>query len=404
MPDMLPTTWDLIRGGLLSTPKITGRRGIRRWLLTAGILLVLIPMGWFHRFCLALDHLLFPSFKAIEPKKPLFIIGPPRSGTTYLHRLIEKNPQFTTFYFWELLLAPAICQKRFWLGLYACDSRIGHPGLRCLRFIEQHCFSSMDDIHATSLMDAEEDYFGLLPLHACFLLIVAFPDCEKLWKLPQFDQWESSEDRDTVMNFYRGLLQRHLHVRGHERTLVSKNPSFCGMLASLHDHFPTARFAIPIRTPEETIPSLLSSMRGGPELLGYPAATLEPLLKEMMHRYYQHIGNQLTLLGEQAAVVPYRDLVGNPHTALTSLANQLGYDEATLTAGMEPAPSTPAKKYRSGHRYTLEQFGLNQSTLRSEYSWLYDDSRMGLQVSCESGVTTSAISDSSLAPGVQSSC
>ncbi|MED5284567.1 MAG: sulfotransferase, partial [Planctomycetota bacterium] len=213
MPDMLPTTWDLIRSGLLSTPKITGRRGIRRWLLTAGILFVLIPMGWFHRFCLALDHLLFPSFKAIEPKKPLFIIGPPRSGTTYLHRLIEKNPQFTTFYFWELLLAPAICQKRFWLGLHACDSRIGHPGLRCLRFIEQHCFSSMDDIHATSLMDAEEDYFGLLPLHACFLLIVAFPDCEKLWKLPQFDQWESSEDRDTVMNFYRGLLQRHLHVR-----------------------------------------------------------------------------------------------------------------------------------------------------------------------------------------------
>jgi hypothetical protein len=404
MPNTLPTTWDLIRSGLTAPPAVTGRRSWRRWLLTLGILIFLIPLGWFHRVCLALDRWLFPGFQSVELNRPLFIVGPPRSGTTYLHRLVAQDPRFTTFYLWELLLAPAVCQKRFWLTLDWLDSWLGHPAQRLLSLIEKITFAGLDDIHPTSLMDAEEDYFGLLPIHACFLLIVPFPDCPKLWDLARFDQVQSPETRTRVMNFYRGLLQRHLYVRGVHRTLVSKNPSFCGMLESLHDSFPTARFAVPIRTPEETLPSLLSSMEGGPKSFGYSVKTIEPNLIGMMRGYYQHIVDHFDELKDRATVVPYRALVDHPQETLAQLFEQLNYGPAETLMRPESSRRKTTKEYRSRHRYSLEQFGLDASTVRSEYSWLFDDPRMGLSERITPHTASQSVSDQSSASGAQSSC
>ncbi len=36
---------------------------------------------------LALDHLLFPAFRSTKLRQPVFIVGVPRSGTTFLHRV-----------------------------------------------------------------------------------------------------------------------------------------------------------------------------------------------------------------------------------------------------------------------------------------------------------------------------
>ena len=404
MPNTLPTTWDLIRSGLTATPQVTGHRSWRRWFLTLGILLVLLPLGWFHRVCLALDHWLFPGFQRVELDRPLFIVGPPRSGTTYLHRLVAKDSRFTTFYLWELLLAPAVCQKRFWLTLDWLDSCVGHPAQRLLGLIEKLAFAGMDDIHPTSLMDAEEDYFGLLPIHACFLLIVLFPDCPKLWDLARFDQVQSPETKKRVMDFYRGLLQRHLYVRGVERILVSKNPSFCGMLESLYSSFPTARFALPIRTPEETLPSLLSSMEGGPKSLGYSVKTIEPKLIEMMQGYYQHIVDHLDDLQDRATVVPYRSLVDEPQETLDSLFDQLNYWPVEAVPRQKATRNQTSKEYRSRHRYTLEQFGLDALTLQTEYAWLFNDPRLGLNERTTPHTTSPPAPEPSSAPGVQSSC
>ena len=46
---------------------------------------------------LLLDRIFFPGFRREAVSSPLFIIGNPRSSTTFLHRLISKDVgQFTT--------------------------------------------------------------------------------------------------------------------------------------------------------------------------------------------------------------------------------------------------------------------------------------------------------------------
>ena len=71
-------------------------------------LLVVAP--WFHLFTwvtLKLDYLLFPRFVKEEVRQPIFLISTGRSGTTFLHRLLNRGDDFVHFKFWELI-APSL--------------------------------------------------------------------------------------------------------------------------------------------------------------------------------------------------------------------------------------------------------------------------------------------------------
>ena len=80
--------------------------------------------------CLFLDEIFFPGYRNIIVDKPLFVLGYPRGGTTFLHRLINSDDErFTSFKLWEILLAPSIIQKKFFLLLGKID-QIGRASCR----------------------------------------------------------------------------------------------------------------------------------------------------------------------------------------------------------------------------------------------------------------------------------
>jgi hypothetical protein len=54
-------------------------------------LLIYIPTEIIAWICFGLDEIFFPNYRMQEVKSPVFIIGNPRSGTTFTHRLIEKG-------------------------------------------------------------------------------------------------------------------------------------------------------------------------------------------------------------------------------------------------------------------------------------------------------------------------
>ena len=60
------------------------------------------------------DEIFFRGYRKIEVKRPVFIMGVPRSGTTFLHRLLSKDEdQFSYMKTWEIFYAPSIIQKKF---------------------------------------------------------------------------------------------------------------------------------------------------------------------------------------------------------------------------------------------------------------------------------------------------
>ncbi len=258
--------------------------------------LLFLPVWLVHWLCLFLDELLFFSYHLQEIKRPLFILGVPRSGTTFLHRTIaEDRKRFTSVSTWEVFLAPSIVQKKIILMLSWLDQRIGSPGAKLFKALEKKLFASLEGVHDVSLEAAEEDYLLLLPMMSCFILFLPFTESRHIWSLARFD-WEASDkDKQRIMAFYRACLQKHLYVyaRGQNasKRYLSKNAAFASWPNTLHDNFPDAEFVICMREPEKAVPSLLGSLQSGLDIfeLDIEQGELSPMLVEMMADYYSHL-------------------------------------------------------------------------------------------------------------------
>ena len=65
---------------------------------------VVIPIFLgFTRFTLWLDNVFFPQYRKQAIDRPVFIIGNPRSGTSFLHRLLTETQEYAAFETWHLL-------------------------------------------------------------------------------------------------------------------------------------------------------------------------------------------------------------------------------------------------------------------------------------------------------------
>lgn len=65
----------------------------RNFLFFCGVVLVFLVSDAVNAFLRMLDHLFFPGFKKVEVKRPVFIIGHPRSGTTFIHKLFTQTDE-----------------------------------------------------------------------------------------------------------------------------------------------------------------------------------------------------------------------------------------------------------------------------------------------------------------------
>ena len=238
----------------------------RRWLVMALFWPLFVLLQAINGAGLMLDYLLFPDFRRVRVREPLFVVGVPRSGTTFLHRLLAGDRErFTTTALWELIFAPSITQRFFWRGVGRLDALVGAPLSRLFFRLERWVLGGLDDVHQTGLRDPEEDYLALLPVLGCFLLVLAVPD-PALWRLTYADRDLPAAEKQRLMAAYRRFVQRHLYFHGEHRTFLSKNPSFTPFMATLADAFPDARFIGCLRNPTAAVPSQINSIVIGGKL------------------------------------------------------------------------------------------------------------------------------------------
>ncbi len=315
-----------------------------------------------NRLCLWLDTLLFPGFRSIDIKQPVFVVGIPRSGTTFLHRLLAGDRQhFTTTALWELIFAPSILQRRFWLCLAALDLRLGAPGARSLHWLERKLLGGLDGVHKTGLLDPEEDYLALAPYLGCFLLILPFGD-NAFWHLARLDRDASADQKKHLTGIYRQLIQRHLYVHGSDKTLLSKNPSFTPWLHSLAEEFPDARFIACIRTPHEAVPSQVSSILIGARLFsGKPDLCWwrQGLTGTLAHYYEVLMDCHRHLPQNRFVVVPMEDLTGAPMATIDEIYHTFLWPVSDSYRDWLSKKNEKAKYYRSRHQYAGDALGIS---------------------------------------------
>ncbi len=327
------------------------------WILAAPILVLL----GIHRIALFLDTLLFPSLKSVQVKRPVFIVGPPRSGTTFLHRVMASHEsEFTTMPLWELIFAPALCQKYLIAGIARIDRRIGHPLARLLDWGQKRLTKNLDDIHATKLTDPEEDYLGLLPYDGCFLRVLMLPYSKKTWALGYFSKLPQSR-QDALITAYIGLIKRHLKFRGQQKTLLSKNPSFSSWVPNLMTTFPDAIFVGLERDMIEIVPSQMSSIQGGLKLFGHAKNDRELSLSfiALLNHYRQTIDGAANAYPESLMKVDYKSLTLDAEAELSKIYAKFNLPNLTSDDhACREALLSAARQYKSRHKYALADFGL----------------------------------------------
>jgi len=309
-----------------------------------------------------LDHVLFGAFRTTPVSAPIYIMANPRSGTTFLHRLICLDEQFVNFKLWHTIL-PSVLLYRL-VGLLATlDRLVGSPLGWLIGRFNHLLFQGWEGIHAAGMERTEEDEMLFVYMNLTPAAVLWFPFFREV---PEF----SFPDRLTpfwqrwVVSAYLGTLKRHLFAVGNGRTLVAKNVLAAGRIHTLLKAVPDLRIVYLVRHPYEAIPSALSMFTTTWPLLApdTPMIGLETRgIADLLFDYYTiMLELQQELSAERMISVSYEDLIQSPRTVIEKIYAQFGLTISPQFSAALTAETARSQRYVSSHDYHLEQYGLSE--------------------------------------------
>ena len=210
---------------------------IPRFVLVTLLSIFTLIISYIHLSIVFIEHVIFTFIGPPKPYPIVFIVGPPRSGTTHLHKLLVADIKtFSSMKMWELFFAPALSQKLILICLGKIDALFGAPFFRLIEFIEKLAFKNFNRIHRLGLFNVEEDGLILFHLfssyHISFLL-----GKERSYRHLNYD----NSVPKAVWAYYKICVDNHMRMNP-RKTYLSKNPFFSGSYESLSALFKGPKF------------------------------------------------------------------------------------------------------------------------------------------------------------------
>ena len=321
------------------------------------------------------DHLLFPGFRKLPIEKPVFIIGNPRSGTTFVHRFLLNTEQLCAFELWEMLFT----------GITA--RRVMKPMVGALAPFSPARYHS-GEAHETSLRDVETDDA---------MAFFRFMDGGFLWAyfLAWEDQWGSelcksyfeadhipAERTERLFRYMEGCWRRNLYAKQRSRIIV-KSSLFTLQVDELLRRYPDCKLVYLVRDPVETIPSGMSLISGVLEN-GYQMS--QRTKPEKRAHYYENLYQASVRMftafeerlqrggipGKNLQVVAYPDLMRNLEGAMDKLVSFLELSPPAAFEDLVKKQAEKQRRHKSAHTYSLEKYGLTEERIRRDLAFLYE--------------------------------
>ncbi len=320
-----------------------------------------------------LDNIFFPEFRRIKINKPIFIIGHPRSGTTFLHRLLTQTQEFVVFEFWHILFPSLVARK------------IVGPFIRSLTRRGKDIVFPKEVGHEITLSSVEEE--EVLFVHqlntqfiGCVGTSLGFGDTGFL-DLVYADQQAPTVRRKT-MAFFKQCLMRQAYYLG--RTQVITKMNYSGMrLQSLLSAFPDAKIVYLVRSPYETIPSHLSLDRNAINhkwgLKNIPPERLERYFRfryDYDIRFYRYIEDLIEtgkLNRSNCITISYDSLKNDLGNAIADFLNFTGLEPSKELRAQIAQQIQKQASYRPKHRnLDLGSFGLTKERIATDLAFVFD--------------------------------
>lgn len=321
-----------------------------------------------------LDRFLYPDYTKQNIGAPIYIIGNPRSGTTYLHRLMSADDRFTYFRLFQTIF-PAICFYRGFEKLAAVDGRLNRPLGRLLEKISAAGFKGWQGIHQTGPNAVESDEMLFVYAFLSPIVTMQFPFFDDLHDACFADDLPACE-RQKGIAYYRDCLRRHLYATGPKKILLQKVALIAGRLKSIVSAVPNIRLVHLVRHPYQSVPSLMSMFTRPWKALA-PQAYKNPRYKrdlvELIFGYYRSLLSATEgMPPSRHLVIRYENLVTDPAATVAGIYRRFDLPLTDEHRRYLQKAAAAERSYQSRHRYSLAQFGLNKELVHRELKPVFD--------------------------------
>lgn len=296
-----------------------------------------------------------PAIVQRRIERPIFITGMPRSGSTYLHRLLVQDPAVVAPLSWQLV--------------YPCPSPLGRLG-SVLRTCSVHAqFYTMrllapelNGLHQVSPSAPEE----CTDITAQVFQSLRY---DSVYRVPSYQSWLQRHGHIEAYRFHRRFLQ-HLDAQSPGRHWVLKSPDHVFALDEIRQVYPDARWVFIHRDP---IP-VLASVAKLTEVLRRPFAhrvDREEIGRQVLASWLDGAQRMMRAAGGADSIlhIQYRDIVSNPFETARRVLRHGGIaPSASAEQRMSKWLGSRTNRKHRGGKYDLAEFGLKPATLRAQFA------------------------------------
>lgn len=324
-----------------------------------------------------LDELFFPAYRDVKVLPPLVIAANPRSGSTYLHRLLCRDRETFAYFRLYHTLFPAVTLYRLFDFFLWLDRVTGRPLTRLVGWLERRLFGGWEHVHDIGLGRAEEDEgLFLFPFAtpALYMLFPFFREVPGLRFADGLPEWK----RKAVAGYYESSVKRFLYATGSgNRIFLMKSVLFAGRMKLMAGVFPDARVVYLVRDPCEAIPSAVNMFTTfwsahSPDIPKDSERAREWARLFVDYYRYFHENRQL-LDGGRLMAVRFADLVSDPAGTVRRIYGRFGL---SLRPELVESVANDSKRHEGGgegRNHTLEEYGIDRQWVLAELEDIYTE-------------------------------
>ncbi|WP_420439571.1 SDR family oxidoreductase [Candidatus Palauibacter sp.] len=317
------------------------------------------------------QHRRYPEIAEQDVGRPVFIVGINRTGTTFLHRLMSRDPRFWTLRGYEYVEPVPAGGDYATLADSAEDPRrdFAEELLNASGIVDM-----FKGVHHFDVNEPEED-LGLLRMgFSAWGATVWF-------HIPDFGRWLAGKDMSESYAFHRRAMQSYTHQRRHERSSgegqwVLKAPFHLLELEALIATYPDALFIQTHREPAQFMGSWCSLVDRVRNLSCEPRPPddLGAEQLEFMSRMLDcavEFRSKHPELEDRWMDVSFYDFVEDPVAMVARIYDRFGWPlEEESVVAMDEWLEVQADKRRSEerHKYDLADFGLTRDKVDDAFA------------------------------------
>jgi hypothetical protein len=299
-----------------------------------------------------------PAIRSLPIRRPLFILGLPRSGTTALHWLLAQDPANQVLEYW-LAAAPRPRPPR--------ETWEAEPAFQAAEGVLRWTYETDPGLRAIHVMEADG------PEECRHLFVQSFLDhtFDSNATIPSYTRWFAAQDMRPAYERHRDVL-RLVGSPTPARRWVLKYPAHMRQLETLLAVYPDAGLVQTHRDPARVLPSVCSLVTRWRSLYedGVDGRAIGPWQVDL---YATMVETAMAVRGRhdprQFFDLSYREVVADPVAAVVRIYDHFGFP---LSAGAESRmrawhAANPQHRH-GGHAYRAEDFGLSDGAVAERFA------------------------------------